>query len=137
MFFSIKLFFKALLTVVISVCSTDNGRVLASLSSSCHVVRAGTDRSRGGKPREGLEIKPQLTNIIRYLWDDFNKKIRPPLHLYHYFRTIFFLFKSFLRYGEGARTSGARGVGAGIVWISDVGGVGLDAGAAGRGGDHT
>ena len=50
---------------------------------------------------------------------------------------LFLLLKSFLRYGEGARTSGARGVGTGVVWISDVGGVGLDAGAAGGGGDHT
>ena len=74
MFFSIKLFFKALLTVVISVCSADYGRILAGLSGSSHVVRASTNRSGGRKPREGLEIKPQLTNIIRYLWDDFNKK---------------------------------------------------------------
>ena len=94
MFFSIKMFSKALLTVVISVCSADYGRILAGLTSSSHVVWAGTDRSGGRKPREGLEIKPQLTNIIRYLWDDFNKKSEPPLYLYHYLLLDYFFHLS-------------------------------------------
>ena len=53
-----------ILTVVSSVGATDDRRVLASLSSSSHVVRASANRSGGGKPGEGLEVKPQLANII-------------------------------------------------------------------------
>ena len=55
-----------------------------------------------------MEIQPQLANIIR----DFAE-------------------------GEGTRPARGRGVGAGVVWISDVGGVGGDGAAAGRVGDHT
>ena len=94
--------------MIICVGSTDAGRILSSLSSCSHVVRASANRSCGGKPRECLEIKPQLADIIRDFTD-----------------------------GVSTRSCGWRGVGAGVVWISDVGGVGLDAGAAGGGGDHT
>ena len=56
-----------ILTVVSSVGATDDRRVLASLASSSHVVRAGTDGSGGGKPGEGLEVKPQLADVIGHL----------------------------------------------------------------------
>ena len=55
--------------MVVSVGATDAGRVLASLTSSGHVVRAGANRSGGGKPGEGLEVKPQLADIIRDFTD--------------------------------------------------------------------
>ena len=55
--------------MVVSVGATDAGRVLASLTSSGHVVRAGANRSGGGKPGEGLEVKPQLANVIRDFTD--------------------------------------------------------------------
>ena len=65
-----------ILTVVSSVGATDDGRVLASLSSSSHVVRACTNRSGGGKPGEGLEVKPQLANIIRDFTDGVSTRSR-------------------------------------------------------------
>ena len=55
--------------MVVSVGATDAGRVLASLTSSSHVVRASANGSGGGKPGEGLEVKPQLANIIRDFTD--------------------------------------------------------------------
>ena len=58
-----------ILTVVSSVGATDNRGVLAGLASSSHVVRTGANGSGGGKPREGLEVKPQLANIIRDFTD--------------------------------------------------------------------
>ena len=95
------------LTVVICISSTNVRRILASLSSRSQVIWTHASRA-GGEPRECLEIQPQLANIIR----DFAE-------------------------GEGTRPARGRGVGAGVVWISDVGGVGGDGAAAGRGGDHT
>ena len=94
--------------MVVSVGATDAGRVLASLASSSHVVRASANGGGSGKPGEGLEVKPQLADVIGHLVE-----------------------------GEGTGASCGGGVGAGVVWISDVGGVGGDGGAAGGGGDHT
>ena len=62
--------------MVVSVGATDAGRVLASLTSSGHVVRAGANRSGGGKPGEGLEVKPQLADIIRDFTDGVSTRSR-------------------------------------------------------------
>ena len=97
-----------ILTVISSVGPTDDRRVLASLSSSSHVVRTGTNGSGGGKPREGLEVKPQLADVIGHLVE-----------------------------GEGTGASCGGGVGAGVVGVPDVGGVGGEGAATGGGVDNT
>ena len=97
-----------ILTVVSSVGATDDRRVLASLSSSSHVLRAGTNGSGGGKPGEGLEVKPQLADVIGHLVE-----------------------------GEGTGASCGGGVGAGVVGVPDVGGVGGEGAATGGGVDNT
>ena len=94
--------------MVVSVGATDAGRVLASLTSSSHVVRAGANRSGGGKPGEGLEVKPQLADVIGHLVE-----------------------------GEGAGASCGGGVGAGVVGVPDVGGVGGEGASTGGCVDNT
>ena len=94
--------------MVVSVGAADAGRVLASLASSSHVVRAGANGSGGGKPGEGLEVKPQLADVIGHLVE-----------------------------GEGTGASCGGGVGAGVVGVPDVCGVGGDGGAAGGSGNNT
>ena len=54
------------LTVVVSIGATDVGRINSRLSRGGEGVRASSSSgSAGGKPRKGLEIKSQCTNIIR------------------------------------------------------------------------
>ena len=93
--------------MIASVGPTDVWGVLSSLSSCCEFVIAGTS-SCCGKSRESLEIQSQLANVIRDLAD-----------------------------GVGTGTSTGGCVGAGVVWIPDVGRVGGDGGAACGGGDYT
>ena len=83
-----------MLTMIACVSPTDVGRVLSSLSFSCKVVIANCIGCCG-KPRKCLEIQPQLANIIRYLFDS-----------------------------EGTGSSAGGSVGAGVVGVPDVGGVG-------------
>ena len=97
-----------ILTVVSSVGATDDRGVLAGLASSSHVVRASANGSGGGKPGEGLEVKPQLADVIGHLVE-----------------------------GEGAGASCGGGVGAGVVGVPDVGGVGGEGASTGGGVDNT
>ena len=87
--------------------STNVWGVLSSLSSCSEGVSTNSICCCG-KSRKCLEIQPQLTHIIRNLAD-----------------------------GVGTSPSTGSGVGAGVVWVSDVGGVGGDGGAAGGGRDYT
>ena len=53
------------LTVIASVGAADVGRIAPTLASGRHVVSASSSSSTtGGETGEGLEIQPQLANII-------------------------------------------------------------------------
>ena len=80
--------------MIACVSPTYVGWVQLSLSFSCKVVTANCIGCCG-KSRECLEIQPQLANIIRYLADS-----------------------------ECTGSSTGDGVGAGVVWVPDIGGVG-------------
>ena len=80
--------------MIACVGSTDAWGVLSSLSFGSEVVIASSS-SCCGKSRKCLEIQSQLTNIIRNLAD-----------------------------GIGTSSSTSSSVGTGIVWVSDIRGVG-------------
>ena len=86
----------------------DSWGVHAGLSSHCQFVIAVPCSGGGGKPGEGLEVQPQLTDVIRHLAE-----------------------------GVGAGGSTGGGVAAGVVRVPDVGGVGGDGGATCGGVDDT
>ena len=94
-------------TVISRVGPTDCWWILPSLTG--HGKGVGADRAGGvdHEPGEGLEVQPQLANIIRDLVD-----------------------------GEGAGGGRAGFVAAGVGGVPDVGRVGGDGGAAGGGGYH-
>ena len=88
--------------------ATDSGRVHAGLSSHSQGVIARPCSCRGGKPRECLEVQPQLTDVIGHLAEGV---------------------------GAGGGTGGC--VAAGVARVPDVGGVGGDGGTTGGAVDHT
>jgi len=94
--------------VVVSVCSADRWRIFSGLSCNSQVVCASTSSGGGSEAREGLEVKPELADVILDLVD-----------------------------GVGAGARGGGGVRAWVIWVPDVGGVGGDAGSTGGGVDHT
>ena len=94
--------------MIARVGATDSGRVHACLSSHSQFVIAISCSGGGGKPREGLEVQPQLTDVVRHLAE-----------------------------GVGAGGSTGGGVAAGVVRVPDVGGVGGDGGATCGGVDDT
>ena len=53
------------LTVIAGVCATDGGRVHARLPSHGEGVVAASSGGGGGKPRECLEVQPELADIGR------------------------------------------------------------------------
>lgn len=56
--------------MIVSIGATDVGWINSSLSSGGEGVRASSSSSSvEGETREGLEIKSQLTNIIRHFAD--------------------------------------------------------------------
>lgn len=88
------------------VSATDSRGVLPCLASHSQIVGAHAHRGGGGQAGHGGEVQPELTDIIRYL-----------------------------PYCEYTAASGGWCVGAWIVRVTQVGGVGGDCGAAGGGGD--
>ena len=80
--------------------ATDIGRVHACLPSHSQGVVAVSCSGGGGKPRECLEVQPQLTDVVRHLAE-----------------------------GVGAGGGAGGGVAAGVARVPDVGGVGGDGGA--------
>ena len=76
---------------------TDRGRVHACLSSHGQGVVTGPSSCRGRESREGLEIQPQLTDVIGHLAE-----------------------------GVGAGGGAGGRVAAGVARVPDVGGVGGD-----------
>ena len=94
--------------MIARVGATDSGRVHACLSSHSQFVIAISCSGGGGKPGEGLEVQPQLTDVIRHLAE-----------------------------GVCAGGSTGGGVAAGVVRVPDVGGVGGDGGTTGGAVDHT
>ena len=86
--------------MIACVGATDRGRVHACLSSHSQGVVAVSCSGGGGKSREGLEVQPQLTDVIRHLAE-----------------------------GVGAGGGAGGGVAAGVSRVPDVGGVGGDGGA--------
>ena len=89
--------------------TTDSGRVHACLPSQSQGVKASSLRGRGSvndKPRECLEVQPQLTDVIRHLAE-----------------------------GEGAGGSTGCSEAAGVARVPDVCRVRRYGGPAGRGGD--
>ena len=87
-------------TVISCVGATDCRRILPGLSG--HSEGVSTDSSRGvdHEPGEGLEVEPELADVLRHLVD-----------------------------GEGAGGGAARLVAAGVGGVPDVGRVGGDGGA--------
>ena len=87
---------------------TNCRRILPGLSG--HSEGVSTDSSRGvdHEPGEGLEVEPELADVVRHLVD-----------------------------GEGAGGGAARLVAAGVGGVPDVGRVGGDGGATGGGGNDT
>ena len=57
------------LTMISCVSSTDSWGIFPSLSSHGDVVSAQPNGCRGSKTREGLEVQPQLANVILDLVD--------------------------------------------------------------------
>ena len=97
------LFLKLLqLTVIAGVGPTDGGRVHASLSSHGQSVVTRPGSGRGRESREGLEVQPQLTDVVGHLAE-----------------------------GVCAGGCTGGGVAAGVVGVPDVGGVGGDGGPTG------
>ena len=96
------------LTVIVCVGSTDARGVLPRFSSRSKGVSAGASVGGGGEARECLEVQSELADIIWGFVD-----------------------------GELTCSSAGGGVGAGVVGVPDVGGVGGDAGATWGGGNHT
>ena len=95
-------------TVISCVGPTDCRRILPGLSGHSEGVRTDSSRGVDHEPSEGLEVEPELADVLRHLVD-----------------------------GEGAGGGAARLVAAGVGGVPDVGRVGGDDGAAGRGVDHT
>ena len=92
--------------MIACVGATDRGRVHACLSSHSQFVVAVSCSGGGGKPRECLEVQPQLTDVIRHLAE-----------------------------GEGAGGSTGCSEAAGVARVPDVCRVRRYGGPAGRGGD--
>ena len=93
------------LTVVSSVGPADRWRVAASLTSHRQTVSTGPSSRPNHEPGEGLEVQPQLADVVRDLADGV------------------------------LAGAGRGGVGAGVARVPDVGGVGGDGGPAGGGRD--
>ena len=93
------------LTVVSSVGPADRWRVAASLTSHRQSVSTGPSSRPNHEPGEGLEVQPQLADVVRDLADGV------------------------------LAGAGRGGVGAGVARVPDVGGVGGDGGPAGGGRD--
>ena len=91
-----------LLTVVSSVGPADRWRVAASLTSHRQSVSTGPSSRPNHEPGEGLEVQPQLTDVVGHLAE-----------------------------GVCAGGGTGGGVAAGVVGVPDVGGVGGDGGPTG------
>ena len=87
---------------------TDCWWINSRLAFHCERVRTDSSRRVYHEPGEGLEVEPELADVVRHLVD-----------------------------GEGAGGGAAGFVPAGVGGVPDVGRVGGDDGAAGRGVDHT
>ena len=96
------------LTVVSCVCSTNGWGIISSCSRDLKVIHSTSSTGASVEASHGLEIQPQLANVIRDLLE-----------------------------GVSTCSSTGWGVGTGIVRIPDVGCICGDAGAASGGGDHT
>ena len=94
--------------MIAGVGAADSWGVHACLSSHSQGVVAVSSCCGGGKPRECLEVQPQLTDIVGHLAE-----------------------------GVGAGGGTGGGVAAGVARVPDVGGVGGDGRATGGGVDHT
>ena len=87
---------------------TDCWWINSRLAFHCERVRTDSSRRVYHEPGEGLEVEPELADVVRHLVD-----------------------------GEGAGGGAAGLVAAGVGGVPDVGGVGGDRGATGGGGDDT
>ena len=94
--------------MISGVCPTDCRRILPSLTGHGKAVSADGTGAVHHEPREGLEVQPELTDVVDHLVD-----------------------------GEGAGGGAAGFVAAGVCGVPDVGGVGGYRGATGGGGDDT
>ena len=88
------------------VCPTDCRRIFPSLTGHSKAVGADGTGAVHHEPREGLEVQPELTDVVGDLVD-----------------------------GEGAGGGAAGFVPAGVARVPDVGRVGGDRGATGGGGE--
>ena len=99
---------KITLTVIARVSSADSRRVNSCLPLHCQGVVTESGSCLSGETREGLEVQPQLADIVRGLVEGV---------------------------GAGGGTGGC--VAAGVSRVPDVGGVGGDGGATSCAGNHT
>ena len=87
---------------------TDCWWINSRLAFHCERVRTGSSRRVHHEPGEGLEVEPELADVVRHLVD-----------------------------GEGAGGGAAGLVAAGVGGVPDVGRVGGYGGATAGGRDHT
>ena len=97
--------YLSLVKLVSSVGPADRWRIAACLTSHRQTVSTGPSSRPNHEPGEGLEVQPQLADVVRDLADGV------------------------------LAAPGRGGVGAGVSRVPDVGGVGGDGGPAGGGGD--
>ena len=95
-------------TVVSCICSTNGWGIMSSCSRNLKVIHTTSSTGASVEPSHGLEIQPQLANVIWHLLDS-----------------------------VGTCSSTGRCVGTWIVGVSDVGCICGDAGAASWGCDDT